>query len=151
MRRSGEGTVERGRGWCDRDNFRRYLLYCALLPNIFLLSLMTMFSHIYVQLPFIQPGAAIQSLGVITAKQPGFVPKSSSPFSPGGSLLCNLMLVVSLWLRFLPLHIYPTHHWDGKALVKAGQGHSRELSKLPTTIWATSEAIWASVHGPWAG
>lgn len=48
---------------------------------------------------------------------------------------------------------HPTHSsvGDGKVLVRAGQGHSRELSKSPTTIWGTSEDIWASVHGPWTG
>lgn len=50
-----------------------------------------------------------------------------------------------------PATTHPGGQWDGKELVKSGQGHCREFSNPPITIWATSEDIWASVYGPRAG
>lgn len=78
-------------------------------------------------------------------------PKLSSLLSWRLTPVQSLVGGVSVVKASAPLLIHPTHQWDGKVLVKAGQGHSRELSKPPITIWATSEDLWASLHGHWAG
>lgn len=124
--------------------------------HTFLFSVMTLCSAIFVFTTMCLPKSCCLEFGAIAPlgaiQWIGCGPQSSPPFYPGDSLLCNLSSVVSLWLRPLPpLLIHPTHQWDGKVLVKAGQGHSRELSKPPITIWATSEDLWASLHGHWSG